>query len=163
MIKLLRIDQRLVHGQVATYWVRYTEADTMVVINDKAAIDPMTKMSLKLGKPAGVGLEILTLKDGINYINNPSNKKRKILIIVGNCKDGAEVAKNCSEVMEVDIGGIHYEEGRVSITNQVYLIEEDLNALDEIAADGKNVFLQSIPNEPKMYLKEIHEIYNKNK
>ncbi len=163
MIKLLRIDQRLIHGQVATYWIRSTEADTMVVINDKAATDSMVKMSLKLGKPAGVRLEILTLKDGINYINNPANKKRKILIIVGNCKDGAKVAQNSPEVVDVNIGGIHYEEGRVSITNQVFLTEEDLSALDEIETYGKNVFLQSIPNEPKMTLKEVHEIYNKNK
>ena len=163
MIKLLRIDQRLVHGQVATYWVRSTEADTMVVINDKAATDSMTKMSLKLGKPAGVRFEILTLKDGIDYINSPSNKKRKILIIVGNCKDGREVCENSPEVADVNIGGIHYEEGRVSITNQVFLTQEDLDELDKMEAYGKNVFLQSIPNEQKIYLKEVHEIYNKNK
>lgn len=163
MIKLLRIDERLIHGQVVTYWIKYTKSDTIIVLNDKAATDSMLKMSLKLGKPAGVKLEILTLKDGISYINNPSNKKKKMFLIVGNCKDALKVAKNSPEISDINIGGVHYEEGRVPITNQVFLGEEDLNALYEIKAKGKNIFLQSIPNVTKMPLEEIHEMYNRNK
>ena len=54
MIKLLRIDDRLIHGQVAVYWINATGADTIVIANDKHATNAMLKMSLTVGKPAGV-------------------------------------------------------------------------------------------------------------
>lgn len=54
MIKLLRIDDRLIHGQVAVYWVNATGADTIVIANDKHATNAMLKMSLTVGKPAGL-------------------------------------------------------------------------------------------------------------
>ena len=53
MIKLLRIDDRLIHGQVAVYWINATGADTIVIANDKHAPNAMLKMSLTVGKPAG--------------------------------------------------------------------------------------------------------------
>ena len=81
MIKLLRIDDRLIHGQVAVYWVNATGADTIVIANDKHATNAMLKMSLTVGKPAGSKMEVLTVAKAVDYLNNAANAKRKILLI----------------------------------------------------------------------------------
>ena len=53
MIKAVRIDHRLVHGQVAFSWTHYLGATRIIVIDDKAASDDFQKMALKMSKPAG--------------------------------------------------------------------------------------------------------------
>ena len=53
MIKALRIDHRLVHGQVAFTWTHFLAATRIIVIDDKAAADEFQKMALNMAKPAG--------------------------------------------------------------------------------------------------------------
>ena len=89
MIKLLRIDDRLIHGQVAVYWVNATGADTIVIANDKHATNAMLKMSLTVGKPAGSKMEVLTVAKAVDYLNNAAHAKRKSLLICGSCEDAA--------------------------------------------------------------------------
>ena len=72
MIKLLRIDDRLIHGQVAVYMVKATAADTIVVASDQHATNSVLKMSLTVGKPAGVKMEVLTVEKAISYLNDIS-------------------------------------------------------------------------------------------
>ncbi len=62
MIQLLRVDDRLIHGQVAVYWVKAVNASTIVVASDKYAENSVLKMSLNVGKPAGVKMPILTIE-----------------------------------------------------------------------------------------------------
>ena len=163
MIKLLRIDDRLIHGQVAVYWVNATGADTIVIANDKHATNAMLKMSLTVGKPAGSKMEVLTVAKAVDYLNNAANAKRKILLICGSCEDAETLCAGAAEIKEVDLGGIRFAEGRTSISNQVFLVEDDLRHLDAIAGQGRTVYIQEAPSKPKIPLSEIHSIFEKNK
>lgn len=161
MIRLLRVDDRLIHGQVAVYWVSATAADTIVVASDKYAANSMLKMSLTVGKPAGVKMEILSIAKACDYLNNAANAKRKILLICGSCQDALSLVQKVAEIEEVDLGGIRHGEGSVSISNQVHLSKTDIEALNEISEMGKTVYVQEAPNKNKVYMKEINEIFNK--
>ena len=163
MIKLLRIDDRLIHGQVAVYWVNAIGADTIVIANDKHATNAMLKMSLTVGKPAGSKMEVLTVAKAVDYLNNAANAKRKILLICGSCEDAETLCAGAAEIKEVDLGGIRFAEGRTSISNQVFLVEDDLRHLDAIAGQGRTVYIQEAPSKPKIPLSEIHSIFEKNK
>ena len=82
MIKLTRIDDRLVHGQVAFTWVSSLGIDCLVVANDKIAKDEFQKMAMGLAKPPMVKLAIMTLADSIvflNYLKNKNSKNEKVL------------------------------------------------------------------------------------
>ena len=70
MIKLLRVDDWLIHGQVAMVWTSYLQANLLVIANNKAATDPMTKMALSLAKPPGVDLEFKSIQDAVVYLND---------------------------------------------------------------------------------------------
>ena len=56
MIKVIRVDYRLIHGQVAISWVRKAGVDYLVVADDHAASDALVKMTMKLAQPSGVCL-----------------------------------------------------------------------------------------------------------
>src|ERR1700749_5247210 len=89
MIKLTRIDDRLVHGQVAFTWVPALGVDCLLVVNDKIAKDEFQKMALNLAKPAGTKLLVKTIPDAIVFLHDEKNGKLKILVLIGSIRDAA--------------------------------------------------------------------------
>ena len=103
MIKLIRIDDRLVHGQVATYYVNMTGADTILVANDKYATNAMLKNTLKIAKPVNCKMPVRTIDDAILYLNKPEKANRTILLIVGSTADALKICKSIDKGQEVNI------------------------------------------------------------
>lgn len=161
MITLLRVDDRLIHGQVAVYWVTATGASTIVVASDKYAENSVLKMSLNVGKPAGVKMPVLTIAKAVEYLNDPKNAKKKIFVVTGSCADALALCKGVNEITAVDLGGIRYSEGRVSVSQQVHLLQEDMDAIEEMASMGKDVYVQEVPSKSKMALSEIRSNFSK--
>lgn len=161
MIKLLRIDDRLIHGQVAVSWTSFIGADTLLVANEKARTDKMMQMAFNMAKPPQVLLSIKSVAGAVAVINNPKHVDRKIFVVTASVEDALEICKNCPEVKEICLGGIRKAEGKKMIERQVYLSEEDLNAIKEIHNLGKNIFLQAVPTEKVLNYDEILKEYNK--
>ena len=87
MVKLTRIDDRLIHGQVAFTWVPALGIDCLIVANDRVAKDEFLKTTLNLAKPAGIKFFIRTIYDAITLINDPKSQPFNILLIVESVKD----------------------------------------------------------------------------
>ncbi|MCP6826224.1 PTS sugar transporter subunit IIB, partial [Listeria monocytogenes] len=69
-IKHVRVDERLIHGQVATMWTNTIKATRIMIVDDAVVKNEMEKVALKTAVPAGVKLSILTVKGAANNINN---------------------------------------------------------------------------------------------
>src|ERR1700760_3140008 len=106
MIKLTRIDDRLVHGQVAFTWVPSLGVDCLLVVNDKIAKDEFQKMTLNLAKPAGTKLLIKTISEGIAFLNDEKNGKLKLLVLINSIRDAAALTASVAEIRSVNFGGI---------------------------------------------------------
>src|SRR5450432_3227666 len=98
MIKLTRIDDRLVHGQVAFTWVPTLGADCLIVANDKVAKDEFQKMTLGLAKPAGTKLLIKSISETIAFLNDEKNNQLKILLLISSVKDALAFANEVPEI-----------------------------------------------------------------
>lgn len=157
MIKLLRIDDRLIHGQVAVYMVKATAADTIVVASDQHATNSVLKMSLTVGKPAGVKMEVLTVEKAISYLNDVANEKKKILVVTGSCENAYMICKNCKAVNDVNLGGVRFAEGKTSVTNQIFIDSNDLNYLNDISKLGVNVYAQDTPSKESLDINQINQ------
>src|SRR5215471_15082991 len=92
MVKLLRIDDRLVHGQVAFTWTPALGIDCLFVANDRVAKDEFLRMTLGLAKPAGVKLLIKTIADTIAWLNDGKNKGQQLLVLVDSVRDAHALA-----------------------------------------------------------------------
>lgn len=160
MIKLLRIDDRLIHGQVAVYMVKATSADTIVVASDQHANNAILKMSLNVGKPAGCKMEIMTIVNTISYLNDSTNDKKNILVVTGSCDSALNLCQNCKGIEKVNLGGQRYAENKTSITNQIFIDENDLNDLMQIAELGIDVYAQDTPSKEKISVKGIKAKFN---
>ena len=87
MIKVLRVDDRLLHGQVAVAWTNYYKIDTIVVANDKLITDATMQMAFKLATPPEVTLSMKSLDGAVAVINNPKHAARTIMVICEDMKD----------------------------------------------------------------------------
>ena len=82
MIKLVRVDHRLLHGQVAMAWTQSLDVDCMLIANDAIMKDEIRKTTLKLAKPNGVKLVMKNIEDSITALNSGVTDKYKLFIVV---------------------------------------------------------------------------------
>jgi len=161
MIKLLRVDDRLLHGQVAVSWTAYLGADVLLVANDAAKADPVQQAAFQLAKPPQAMLSVKSIKGSISVINNPKHEGRAIFVVVSSPKDAFEIARACPGVKSVCLGGIRQANGKRQIAPQVFLSEQDMQAATQLNDLGREVFLQSVPTGKRLSFSEIREDFFK--
>ena len=149
MLKLTRIDDRLVHGQVAFTWTPALGADNLLVANDRTAKDEFLKMTMGLAKPAGVKLHILTVEAAITYINDPRNKGQSLLVLVDSVKDAHALATGIPEIRSINFGGIRAKAGTKQISKAIALTEDDILLIRELLQKGIELEVRQVPTDKK--------------
>ena len=130
MIQLLRVDHRLLHGQVVFSWVKNLQSNCILIANDKVVNDEVYKTTLKLAKPEGCKL-VINITDSINAINSGVTSKYDLIIIVSNIKDAYELAVNCN-LKSINLGGTKATENTQNISKAVNVTEEEIELLDKL-------------------------------
>lgn len=161
MVELCRVDDRLLHGQVAVAWVGEVRPDAILIANDEAATNEIQKLALKMAKPSGVKLAIRTLKEAMEILEHPKSKKMKIFLITKTLQDALKLVKMTKEIHRINIGGVKNKEGGKMIAAAVCLDDEDLMALKELCTLVEDVEMRMVPTEKKTsidkYLNEKEE------
>ena len=151
MIKLFRVDHRLLHGQVAFSWTSALGADCILIANDAVMKDDLRKTSIKLAKPAGVKLVIKNVDDSIQAINSGVTDKYKLFIVVESIADAYKLAENCSQIKSLNLGGTKPREG----TRNVFKEEEQM--IKELIDKGIDVEIRMVPNDTSIDAKTVIE------
>jgi len=155
MIKLIRIDDRLVHGQVAFTWVPSLGVDYLVVANDKVAGDDFLKMTMGLAKPPTTKLLILTLEKAIALLNDAKSKNLKILLLVTNVKDSHDLASSIAEIKSVNFGGIRMKDGARLISKAIAVSDEDVIVIQKMLDLGIELEIRQVPTDKKILIKDL--------
>ncbi|HEY4194500.1 MAG TPA: PTS sugar transporter subunit IIB [Mucilaginibacter sp.] len=155
MIKFTRIDDRLVHGQVAFTWVPSIGADCLIVANDKVAKDEFLKMTLNLAKPASAKLLIKSLADTVTFLNDPRSQPLKILLIVNSVKDASVLANELSEIQSVNFGGIRMKDGAKSISKAIAVTDDDIAVIKELLGKGMELEVRQVPTDKKVLIETL--------
>ena len=111
MIKLLRVDHRLLHGQVAMTWTQELDTNCILIACDAVVKDDVRKTTLKLARPAGVKLVIKSVDDSIEALRSGVTDKYRLFIVVESIEDAYRLAKGYSEIEHINIGGTKPREG----------------------------------------------------
>lgn len=155
MIKLTRIDDRLVHGQVAFTWVPALGADCLLVANDKVAKDEFQKMTLNLAKPANAKLLIKTITDAATFLNDERSAKMKVLVLVNSIKDAAALAGAVAEIKSINLGGIRGKDGSRLISKAIAITNDDMPVIQEMIDKGIELEIRQVPTDSKQLVKDV--------
>ena len=115
MIVNVRIDERLIHGQVATMWTNHLKATRIMVVDNEVVKNEMEKEVLKMAKPNSVKLSILTTKGASMRINNGQYDAEKVFLIVKNPKTLVELTDNGVVLEEINVGNMSAKKGSKQI------------------------------------------------
>lgn len=145
MIVQLRMDERLIHGQITTAWSKALDINTILCANDIAANDPISKQALMLASPVGKKVAVRTVEDSIKLMKDPRADKMKVFVLVGNPQDALRFVKEFN-LKEVNIANYMRKKstGQVQICPCCQADEEDLTYFKEIALCC-HVFSQLLP------------------
>ncbi|MHB8209370.1 PTS system mannose/fructose/N-acetylgalactosamine-transporter subunit IIB [Mucilaginibacter sp.] len=155
MIKLTRIDDRLVHGQVAFTWTPSIGADCLIIANDKVAKDEFMKLTLGLAKPAGTKLLIKSLKDAAIFLNDEKNKNLKILLIINSVQDAYALAVDVPEIKSINFGGLRTREGSRPISKAIAITDSDIPVIKELLNKGIELEVRQVPTDSKQLVEGL--------
>ena len=149
MITLLRVDHRLLHGQVAFSWTQYVGADCILIANDNVPEDELRKTTIKLAKPPSVKLVIKNIKDAIESINSGVTDKYHLFIVVESVNDAWRITSAVEGIKSINLGGIKAKEGSKNISKAINLLPEEIEQLQQLVGKGVEVEIRQVPNDRK--------------
>lgn len=157
-ISLIRIDYRLIHGQIITKWMRQTNANRIAVIDDKLSQDPFMSKIYVMAAPPGVKVEMLTIKDAVDSWNKNEMGAGNILVLFKGVPSTYEAWKNGFPISNLQVGGLGSEPGRKVVYNQITLNKADGDKLSEMETGGVKVLFQTVPEDKPA---DLHKILKK--
>ena len=155
MIKLLRVDHRLLHGQVAFSWTQFLGVDCILIANDSLMTDELRKTTIKLAKPQGVKVVMKNIEDSINAINSGVTDKYKLFVVVESIEDAEKLIKGTDKFKVLNLGGIKAREGTRNISKAINVTQEEEEALKELINLGVEVEIRQLPNDQKIMAKSV--------
>ena len=159
IVSTIRIDDRLIHGQIVTKWIKHADASSILVIDDNSAANPMMKTILSLAVPSGITLHVLSKEDAISFIKNDTSRT-KTLIIMKNPKEMLsfiELGMDLSNY-EVILGNMSYDDKKKDprrVLDYIFVSEEDIEDLKKLDNKVKCITVKAVPEEKGKTIKEL--------
>ncbi len=153
-ILLTRIDNRLIHGQVGVTWVNHLGANLVVVANDKVSEDEVQQSLMDMVLPDVIQARYFSLKKTIDVIHKAS-PKQKIFLVVKDVQDALALKEGGVPIDHINVGNMHYEEGKKQISSTVSVDDEDIQAFKKLDKLGVNLDLRGVPNEKGQNILEL--------
>lgn len=146
-VELLRVDDRLVHGQVVEGWLPHLKAGLVVVASDAAAADPIQSTLMRLALPPAVELKVVPVAGAKDAL--AASTAKAALVLVPGPAEALALVEAGLKVERVNLGGLHYAVGKVQLGRALFLDEGDKKALRALAARGVKLEGRPLPGDPE--------------
>lgn len=154
-IVLARIDNRLLHGIVASQWSHLTGASRLMVIDDKVANDPLLKESMKIARPAGMSVSIISLETALKNFQIKKYGDQKIFVVTNSPKVILALLDQGEFVPKLNIGGtVQYEDG-VKLSTRAMATKEDVETYKAILKYDTSLTVQYVPSDREVKFTDI--------
>lgn len=154
-IGLARIDDRLIHGQVATRWTKETNVSRIIVISDEVAADHVRKTLLTQVAPPGVTAHVVDVAKAIRVYENPQYAKDRVMLLFTNPTDVLRLVENGVEIKSVNIGGMAFRQGKTQVNNAVSIDDKDIEAFKALDARGIELEVRKVSTDSKLKMMDL--------
>lgn len=151
-ISLVRIDDRLIHGQVATVWVKVSGCNKIIACSDEVAADKLRKTLLLQVAPSNVKAYVLPINKAIEVYKNPKYNDFKTMFLFTNPTDVLRMIEGGVDIKHVNVGGMCYKEGKTQITGAVSVDKNDIEAFKKLHEKGVELEIRQVASNPKIDL-----------
>ena len=154
-IGLVRIDDRLIHGQVATRWTKETNVSRIIVVSDEVAADNVRKTLLTQVAPPGVTAHVVDVDKMVRVWNNPKYARDRVMLLFTNPTDVVRIVEQGVEVKSVNIGGMAFRQGKTQVNNAVSVDAKDIEAFKKLNARGIELEVRKVSNDPRLKMMDL--------
>lgn len=159
----VRIDDRLIHGQVAAFWCNTLKAQRIMVANDLVAADELQKSVLRMVAPPGVATSIITKDRAAENIKAGKYDQERVMLILKNPGDALYLINLGVEIKSINVGNMAHKENTVQIKRSINVTREDIENFKKLNADGVELTSIMVPDEPKTNLMDYIEKLEKHR
>lgn len=158
---LVRVDDRLIHGQIVETWVPHLNINQIIVADDEVFHNPFKKKIMGMCAPPRVNVLIKTVPDAVNYLKNdflhPAASYRT-MVLLASIEAAEQAIKLGLPFNRLNLGNLHYESGKTQISASISLNRQEIALLEDINQRGISVFVQPVPRIPPQ---DIFPLINK--
>lgn len=155
VIGLARIDDRLIHGQVATRWTKETNVRRIIVVSDEVAADTVRKTLLTQVAPPGVTAHVVDVAKMLRVYNNPKYAGERVMLLFTNPTDVERLAEGGVKFTSINIGGMAFRQGKTQVNNAVSVDEKDIEAFKKLNDRGIELEVRKVSNDPKLKMMDL--------
>ncbi|WP_435926793.1 PTS mannose transporter subunit IIAB [Dryocola sp. BD613] len=154
-IGLARIDDRLIHGQVATRWTKETNVTRIIVVSDEVAADTVRKTLLTQVAPPGVTAHVVDVAKMIRVYNNPKYAGDRVMLLFTNPTDVERVVEGGVKIASVNIGGMAFRQGKTQVNNAISVDEKDIAAFKKLNERGIELEARKVSTDQKLKMMDL--------
>lgn len=147
VIALARIDDRLIHGQVATRWTKETNVKRIVVVNDDVAKDEVRSTLLKQAAPPGVTAHVVGVDKMVRVYNNPKYVKERMMLLFTNPADVLRLVDGGADIKSINVGGMAYQRGKKQISDAISVDKNDITAFNQLNEKGITIEFRKVASD----------------
>jgi len=152
-IQLIRIDDRLIHGQVVVGWVKALNIQRLVVVNDEIAKNSMRRTLMEMAVPSGLKVSFYSVEEAA--ASWESHPKECSLFLFSNPLDVLNFGKKGGPLSSVNVGGMHFGEGKQQVSKTVCVDAADIEAFKELKGRGVELEVRAVPGDLKEPLEKF--------
>lgn len=152
---LVRIDDRLIHGQIATQWLKSTHANKVLIIDDALPGNALQVRILKAAAPAGIKVIIKNTEEGIAYCKKDPREGEKILVLVKVPEVIEAMIDGGIPLPTVILGGMGIREGRERLNKNISASDAEIECMRRIVSKGTEILYQLVPSDMPLNFKSV--------
>lgn len=155
IICLVRIDDRLIHGQVVTRWAKEYKISRIIVVNDEISKDMIRKTLLTQVTPPGITAHVLDINKTIRVYNNPKYARDKVLMLFTNPTDVLRLIEGGVPINSVNVGGMAFYKDKKQINNAISVNNTDIEAFKKLDQYGIELEVRKVPSDPSLKMMQL--------
>jgi PTS system mannose-specific IIB component len=154
-LALVRIDARLIHGQIIEAWVPYLKLNCILVADDAVASNVFQVNIMKMAVPRKIEIAVKGLREAADCIQAGKWEGKKVLVILSDCESAYRIHYYGLKFPSLNVGNIHYSLDRTQVTPSICLNHEDISYLRKLEEEGVEVEFRTVPRQKPIRLSQI--------
>lgn len=151
----IRIDDRLIHGQVATLWTNELNVTRIMVVNNAVASNEVQKTMLRIAAPSNVSTSLISEEKAVTNIKNGKYQGQRVLMIVKDPETVIRLMDSGLDIKKINVGNMSTRENTHHIKPSVSITPEEETAFRNLLDRGVEITAIMVPTDKKVYLKDI--------
>jgi PTS system mannose-specific IIB component/fructoselysine and glucoselysine-specific PTS system IIB component len=154
-LDLVRVDDRLIHGQVVVGWGRELKPDLLVLADDDVAANDWEQDLYRMGVPEGMEVEFTSVAAAAAAVDGWANSSKRTIVLISNIDALVRLCEAAPAIRRVNLGGVHNQGGRHQCLGYLFLNDTETEQLRTLAGRGIDITAQDLPNAKPITIAEL--------